>query len=152
MMQKGYDRVNHRLVFYGATPGPSFWDAHWMKQNLPAFPKNARQSFVVRATRKYLPTGARVLEGGCGRGDNVYALQSIGYDAYGVDFAPATVAAIRDAMPELKISLGDVRHLEFPPGHFDGYWSLGVIEHFEEGYSSSSPAGMSSPPYPPCVP
>ena len=28
----------------------------------------------------------------------------------------------------------DVRNLNFDDGFFDGYWSLGVIEHFYEGY------------------
>ena len=29
---------------------------------------------------------------------------------------------------------GDVRSLDFPDGSFDGYWSIGVIEHFWDGY------------------
>jgi len=28
----------------------------------------------------------------------------------------------------------DVRKLNFPDHYFDGYWSLGVIEHFYKGY------------------
>lgn len=29
----------------------------------------------------------------------------------------------------------DVRKLQFADGFFDGYWSLGVIEYFWEGYN-----------------
>ena len=32
------------------------------------------------------------------------------------------------------MSIQDVRKLNFPNNFFDGYWSLGVIEHFWEGY------------------
>jgi SAM-dependent methyltransferase len=51
-----------------------------------------------------------------------------------VDFAPKTVERTKESFPHLKISYGDVRHLEFPDRFFDGNWSLGVIEHFYEGY------------------
>jgi len=40
-------------------------------------------------------------------------------------------------MPELDVRYGDVRHLEFEDGFFDGYCSLGVIEHFWDGYSET---------------
>ena len=36
--------------------------------------------------------------------------------------------------PQLDVSYGDVRALEFEDDSFDGYWSLGVIEHFPDGY------------------
>ncbi len=34
----------------------------------------------------------------------------------------------------MKIKAGDIRDLPFPDNFFDGYWSLGVIEHFYNGY------------------
>ena len=34
----------------------------------------------------------------------------------------------------IDIRLGDVRRLPFYDNYFAGYWSLGVIEHFWEGY------------------
>lgn len=37
-------------------------------------------------------------------------------------------------MPELRLIIGDVRSLMFKDAGFDGYWSLGVIEHFYDGY------------------
>lgn len=91
---------------------------------------------MVRWTKRYLPPRSRILEGGCGRGQNVWSLHQAGYDAYGVDFAPKTIAYIRECAPELKVHNADVRRLPFPDGYFDGYWSLGVIEHFYEGYGA----------------
>ena len=38
-------------------------------------------------------------------------------------------------MPELNVIEADVRKLPFKENFFDGYWSLGVIEHFYEGYN-----------------
>ena len=45
---------------------------------------------------------------------------------------------IKSAVPELNIKLGDVRSLPFEDGSFDGYWSMGVIEHFWNGYDDIS--------------
>jgi SAM-dependent methyltransferase len=42
----------------------------------------------------------------------------------------------RQYWPHLKISLGDVRHLPLATECLDGYWSLGVIEHFVDGYTN----------------
>ena len=38
--------------------------------------------------------------------------------------------------PGLDIREGDVRALPFAAEFFDGYWSIGVIEHFWEGYDA----------------
>ncbi len=62
------------------------------------------------------------------------ALAHLGYDCIGVDFAPQTVALLRGQVPELDIRLEDVRRLDFAADSFAGYWSLGVIEHFWDGY------------------
>lgn len=40
----------------------------------------------------------------------------------------------KELFPYLDIRVGDVRDLQFPDDYFLGYWSLGVIEHFQEGH------------------
>ena len=42
---------------------------------------------------------------------------------------------LQESAPELQIDLGDVRKLPYRADSFDGYWSLGVIEHFWDGYN-----------------
>ena len=133
-MKKFYDRENRRLVYLGAAPDSNFWDAHWQAADFERAIRIPHNRFIVGHTSRYLPPGSRILEGGCGRGDKVYALAHHGYDAHGVDFAPETVARVKRHAPELKVQLGDVRALPFDDSFFDGYWSLGVIEHFPEGY------------------
>lgn len=116
-----------------------FWDKHWKDADLKKSILAGKNDFLVPlVTRFFLKPqkSVRVLEGGCGKGQYVYALSTRGYDAYGIDYAKATVDQIHSVLPELKVSYGDVRSLPFPADHFDGYWSLGVIEHFFEGYDS----------------
>jgi SAM-dependent methyltransferase len=115
----------------------NFWDSHW-NLDLARSRKilGTRRTLVTDVTRRYLrPADGPILEGGCGIGVHVAALQNHGYQAIGVDYAAKTMAMVRQYLPRSDVRLGDVRSLvEFPDRHFAGYWSLGVIEHFWSGY------------------
>ena len=133
-MKKYYDHKHNRLIYLGQSSDPQYWDNHWKKANSVEAIKSKKNRLIVNLTRKYLPENSRIIDGGCGSGDKVYALQKHGFDAYGVDFAKKTVQFINTGLPDLKVSLGDIRKLNFPDHFFDGYWSLGVIEHFFDGF------------------
>ncbi len=137
-MQKYYDPENRCLVFMNKKADSDFWDSHWSFYSRDDFAEDIKikNRFVLYHTSKCLPKGSTILEGGCGKGQNVYTLHSNGYNVYGVDFAADTVSKVNQAVPELKVSTGDVRKLEFGDQFFDGYWSLGVIEHFIDGYDA----------------
>ncbi|MDD3607708.1 MAG: class I SAM-dependent methyltransferase [Candidatus Moranbacteria bacterium] len=134
---KYFDKNNSRLVFQEARSDPDFWDKLWRSDDLKKeILKGKKDRFVSRITKKFIPPSRsnRIIEGGCGKGQFVYSLSLCGYDAYGVDYAKKTIEKINLTMPDLKISCQDVRKMNFPDNFFDGYWSLGVIEHFYEGY------------------
>ena len=132
---KFYDENNKRLIMIEDKATPSHWDKHWEVNNFIQRVKLGRDNRLVKKfTERFLRKGSKVLEGGCGIGQNVYGLKNWGYDEYGVDYAKNTVNRIKNEFPELKIFNQDVRKLDFPNNFFDGYWSLGVIEHFWEGY------------------
>lgn len=127
-----YSPRSGRLIYLHEKATPEYWDTLWKTEGKP--PQTSANDDVVKVTRGYLPAGAAVLEGGCGRADKVKSMSDAGYRAIGLDFAASTVAQARLDYPNLDIRQGDVRALEFPDGSFDGYWSIGVIEHFWEGY------------------
>jgi SAM-dependent methyltransferase len=132
---KYFDEQERRLVFVGERANDHFWDRLWDKEDLAeVIRRGTKERFIRNITGRFLPPGSRVLEGGCGRGEKVYGLRAWGYEAYGVDYAAQAVARIKKLFPDLQISVGDVRHLDFSDSFFDGYWSLGVIEHFYDGY------------------
>ena len=134
---KYYDMPNNRLVFIQDRAEEDFWERHWQKYDVEKVITSASSSrFLLGYIRKYLPSGARILEGGCGLGQHLYCLHVNGYDAYGIDYAQKAVGQINEAIPELKVLVGDVRALPFEKGFFDGYWSLGIIEHFYEGFDA----------------
>lgn len=127
-----------RLIFLHKEASPAFWDQRWENENWEKTITRSRKSRYWRGIlRKYLPDkNSRILEGGCGDGRLVDAMKYWGYEAMGVDFAATTVGKINKAAPDLDVRYGDVRKLDFGDEYFDGYWSLGVIEHFWEGYQT----------------
>ena len=132
---KLYDKVNQRLILFKQKADSHYWNKHWQTADLTGKVKAGKNNrFIKNFTAKFLKPGAKILEGGCGIGQNVYGLKSWGYEAYGIDFAKETIERTKRKFPELKVSAQDVRKLDFPDNFFDGYWSLGVIEHFWEGY------------------
>ena len=146
-MKKYFDKNNNRLIFTGKVASDEFWDEHWKKENnkkaksenlgnvlVPIGKLVFGEGLVLSTTKKHLPLGAKILEGGCGLGANVLALHRAGYNVVGVDYAEKTVRYLNKTYPDLDIQIGDVRKLPFPDNEFNGYWSLGVIEHFWEGY------------------
>jgi len=132
MLKTYYDKKNNRLVQIGYPSNVYFWEKHWIDNPVSMYSK--MHSFIVPIIKKFLQNNSTILDGGCGLGVNVYLLKKAGYNVVGIDYAKETVANINKSMPLLDIRCGDVKRLPFQDGCFDGYLSLGVIEHFYEGY------------------
>lgn len=135
-----YNQKNDSLIFVHQKATPEFWDEHWRTEELRKEVISCKYDpFIVNTTKKYCPDkNSRILEGGCGKAFNVYSLMFNGYDTVGIDYAKKTVEAVNRAIPELDVRFGDVRNLDFPDDFFDGYWSIGVIEHYWWGYDQIS--------------
>lgn len=125
-----------KLVFTRERATAEFWDRNWLTEDWKReITKTRNNRYWRRILNKYLPDkNSRILEGGCGCGHLVDALDSWGYHAIGIDFAEKTVTKINEVMPDMDIRYGDLRKLSLEDGCLDGYLSLGVIEHFWEGY------------------
>ncbi|MEX0734726.1 MAG: class I SAM-dependent methyltransferase [Steroidobacteraceae bacterium] len=134
MRQVVYTPAADRLVYLDEKATPEFWDARWRAEGRAGTSRQDNE--IVRVTAKHLPAASRVLEGGCGRANKVKALSDSGFRAIGIDFAAESVRQARLEYPDLDIREGDVRSLPFPSEYFDGYWSIGVIEHFWTGYDA----------------
>jgi SAM-dependent methyltransferase len=136
--QRFYEKRHSRLVYIGTPATPEMWDSLWRPSEdavRAAIVNDRGTRWVVALTRRFVALDrARILEGGCGLAYNVAALRRAGYRSVGIDFAPETVSVLGQVAPELGVFLADVRSLPFADNAFDGYWSLGVIEHFYQGY------------------
>jgi len=132
------DSVPQRLIYLHQVPRDNvkFWEDEWNTNEIRqrVFRLGQEEKFVVEWTKRYLVPGSRLLEGGCGLASKVWALSKSGYKVTGIDYAQETVKRIQETVPEIDVRIGDVRSLPFGDCSFDGYWSLGVIEHFLEGF------------------
>ncbi len=134
-MQVFFDKNNFRLIMIKQKADENYWENHWISESVEKQVKLGLQDKIIKKiTEKYLFKKQRVIDAGCGIGQTVYALEKYGFDSYGIDFAKETILKTKEIFPELKIYVQDVRKMDFPDNFFDGYWSLGVIEHFWQGY------------------
>jgi SAM-dependent methyltransferase len=126
-----------RLERYCEAPTDEYWDDLWKHTDAASYWSRARQGKRLGdfgyLYLKHLNKGAQILEAGCGLGQVVISLRALGYDCHGLDFAEETIANLKSVFPDVPFHLGDIRALPLQDGTYDGYVSLGVIEHFHDG-------------------
>jgi ubiquinone/menaquinone biosynthesis C-methylase UbiE len=76
-----------------------------------------------------LPSGARVLDAGCGAGVPVTRRLSETFSVTGVDFSEAQIRLARQLVPRAQFVLQDITQLSFPDGSFDAICSYYAIIH-----------------------
>jgi SAM-dependent methyltransferase len=129
-----FQRITKRYLSNDHPADVQYWEQRWAA--LPARPDllaSAVDRRLVRRIERHLKPPARLLEGGCGSGVYVAYFHMAGYEVVGIDYARETVARLNRLFPQLDIREGNVCSLPFPDNFFDGYYSGGVVEHFEEG-------------------
>ncbi len=135
-MKRYYDDKNKKLIYFGKKATSDFWDDHWGKKiTKEKIVEEKEDVFILRTLLKYIPSKkGRILEGGCGIGSKVYCMHAHGYRVIGVDFARKTIEQVKKIIPKLDLRIDNVRDLSFSDDFFISYWSIGVIEHFWDGY------------------
>lgn len=76
-----------------------------------------------------LPADARLLDLGCGGGQDVADLQQRGYRVVGLDRTRSLLLAGRGRHPTLPLVLADLRQLPFHAGSFGGLWAAASLMH-----------------------
>lgn len=136
-MQKDYIEVKNSAsneIDFVEDYWTGVWDNLGGVQQIQGNPVADTEEFRALERRlKDLPRGAVIMDGGCGRGEWVAGLASLGLTPIGVDISKKTVASLRKHLPGIRFETGDIRNLEMPADSLDAYISLGVFEHFEEG-------------------
>jgi len=76
-----------------------------------------------------LPTGAKVLDAGCGPGLPISQMLSEKFEVTGVDFSEAQIELAKKNVPNANFICQDITQLNFPENTFDGICSYYAIIH-----------------------
>ena len=90
--------------------------------------ENANISDQLLVFLNHIPTGGKILDGGCGTGrDSLYMIQQ-GYDVTAFD-ASEKMAEIASAQTGLNVSVNTFEQIELPNNFFDGVWCMSSLLH-----------------------
>jgi SAM-dependent methyltransferase len=76
-----------------------------------------------------LPEGARVLDVGCGTGEQVRLIRELGYDVSGIEPAPAMRQRAIENNPGVQIVDGTITQIPFDDNSFDAVISIEVLRY-----------------------
>ena len=90
-----------------------FWEDHWEGRDLGHAVRRLATDPVAAALDAYLPSGSRLLEGGCGQGEYVLHERGTRCVDRRARLRPRPVARVRAVAPDLPLVVGDVHALPF---------------------------------------
>jgi SAM-dependent methyltransferase len=83
--------------------------------------------------RWQLPSGARVLDTGCGRGRNTLHLAQMGFAVYGCDLSPVAIQVARQRIQKanatVMLQVADLTRLPFPDSWFEAAICVHVLSY-----------------------
>ena len=72
---------------------------------------------------KFFPSGAKILDIGCGLGREAFALSDLGYDIVGIDISKEVISQVKQLSADRGYHIPfyeyEGEHLDFPAGSFD---------------------------------
>ncbi len=121
---------------------PQHWDSYWRESQVPSKRVYAmiaslyRRLFIrprlQRALSRHFARGARLLHAGCGGGQVDQGLHERMH-VTALDISADALRLYQANNPDVfGLHHGDILALPFPNDRFDGYYSLGVVEHFTD--------------------
>lgn len=115
----------------GCSAMDGIWNAHWSgRKGLKA---DLSDEPLWVTIRDELKGPGRILEAGCGTGQWVQFLGSLGHEVVGVDYAASGLAVGHAHNLNLNLIQADFRHLPFEDESFDYVVSFGAVEHDVQG-------------------
>lgn len=122
-----------------------FWYTHAMnafKDTIAWYDRHAKEFAATRKTagsmysvmedfEKMLPKDAKILDAGCGVGQDTEHFSQDGFDVTGVDLSTGLIEEAKKLYPSGKFLVGDLRRLTFRENDFDAVWANASLLHFE---------------------
>ena len=113
-------KIYHRHAESGASA--AYWESFGSEGSLADRLRFCDVDPLRPLFERHLKPGARMLEGGCGRGQYVAYYTARGAKVVGLDFAREWLEKIHAEAPALSLCAGDVGGLPFQDRAFDLYY------------------------------
>ena len=129
---------NCELVFADPQPVPDRFDAHygtpedyWTAEQIEGDDDSIKAEIADVKRLLGFRDGMRALDVGAGLGRTMTALNSAGFDAYGLEPSPEfrKAALAHGALSEERLALAGVEDADYPSDHFDFITFGAVLEH-----------------------
>jgi ubiquinone/menaquinone biosynthesis C-methylase UbiE len=104
-----------------------------------------RHEFIEPERAKFLellPEKGRILDVGCGPGQDSEYFASIGFQITGVDLSERFVAIAKERVPSANFEKADMRRLTFPDEYFDGIWASFSFLHIPQEDAEATLKGL----------
>jgi len=115
--------VKNTIAVYEAQA--SVFLAQWGKGNYRVPP-------LLKDFLREIPKKGRILDLGCGPGQDIFYLMKKGYHAIGLDGAWAFLLWARKKAPRVSLIYGDLRKLPLRESQFDGIWAAASLIHISK--------------------
>ncbi len=103
-------------------------------QDFSDFFKDAHD-FLESDRRKFIesmPNKAKILDCGCGRGQDSEVFAKLGFNVTGIDITPEFVDMAKRRVPDATFIQMDMREINLPPSTFDGVWVSFSLLHIHQ--------------------
>jgi SAM-dependent methyltransferase len=121
------------LLSQNKTSEIAFFDSHGVADAYDVFSPDTNERLIDIFVRlSGLAPGGRVVDLGCGSGVFTHVLQKRGYRCAGIDLSPKLIEIARTNYSGIDFQVGDIEHLPFEDGRFDGVLLSGVLHHLPD--------------------
>ena len=142
--QLAFDQQIQERIDNGHVPDLRYKNRNeWFYNNVWRDPELVKISFLenISFLKKYLNSGSKILEIGCGPGHNSLEFARNGHYVTGIDLSPKCIELAkktlvanshRDGFGSLTYYCGNFLETEIPGGPFDAVFFYGALSHFPD--------------------
>ena len=126
-----------RIFFDNVAAKKPYRERYENRTNINAYEITTRKQAVLSCLDRLQLAHGRLLDVGCGPAIYTPDLSARGFEVWGVDLSPEVVELAQRVMARVPgghqahFSVGDLEHLNFPPGTFDVVLAAGVFDYVE---------------------
>ena len=110
----------------------SYWQERWSSSGSDGLSGFTNPNiYPIKFAQRFLNKNLKILEAGVGAGRLYFHFDNRGEDIEGFDFSVNAINAITSVMPDARVSVQDIRNLQYKSDEFDVILSFGVLHNFE---------------------